>query len=87
LEKSPVSVEEIEKYSQHHPNTTGIQPIKPPAVASHLQKHFYPLHPCLMLKIRKAVLASAQNGLKSGEERPEKKIIYRYCSIHFLNLA
>jgi hypothetical protein len=80
-------VEEIKKYGQHHPNTTGIQPINPPAVASRLQKHFYLLHPCLMPKIRKAVLASAQNGLKSGEERPEKKIIYHYGSIYALNLA
>jgi hypothetical protein len=87
LEKSPVSVEEIEKYGQHHPNTTSSQPINPPAVASHLQNHFHSLHPCLMLNIRKAVLASAQNGLKSGEERTEKKNIYCNGSIHALNLA
>jgi hypothetical protein len=40
-----------------------------------------------MLNIRKAVLASAQNGLKSGEERPEKKNIYCNGSIHALKLA
>ena len=51
-------------------NMTGILPIK---LASCLQKHCYPPHLHLMPKRRRAALASAQNGLKAGEERPEKR--------------